>query len=177
MFDNSECTRCTAGQCKRAKKGRRAGKKERVKDGGKRKKRAYRHLFKLTSVRPLSTDFQKCQNVRCRRVFKRLCHVCLTLRPKPQKSDWLEWWRKLSNLTNRTVYQNEVLKTMLTGLTVYGPHFPVSPQPPLAQGVWGLSQRCARSIWLICYRKTSLESSKRRTANVVDNFSKQKMNR
>ena len=38
MFDNFECTRCTAGQCKRAKKGRRAEKKERVKDGGKRKK-------------------------------------------------------------------------------------------------------------------------------------------
>ena len=38
MFDNFECTRCTAGQYKQAKKGRRAGKKELVKDGGKRKK-------------------------------------------------------------------------------------------------------------------------------------------
>ena len=76
MFDNFECTRCTAGQCKRAKKGRRAGKKERVKDGGKRKKkRAYRHLFKLTSVRPLLADFQKCQNERCRRVLKRLPYL------------------------------------------------------------------------------------------------------
>ena len=74
-------------------------------------------FFKLTSVRPLPADFQKCQNVRCRRVFKRLCHVCMTLRAKPQKSDWLKWWRKLPNLTNRTVYQNEVLKTMPTGLT------------------------------------------------------------
>ena len=117
MFDNFECTRCTAGQCKRAKKGRRAGKKSEWKTAGKENKRAYRYVFKLTSVRPLPADLQKCQNVRCRRVFKRLCHVCLTLRAKPQKSDWLKWWRKLSNLTNRTVYQNEVLKKMLTGLT------------------------------------------------------------
>ena len=130
------------------------GKKREWKTAGKEKKRAYRHLFELTSVRPLPADFQKCQNVRCRRVFKRL--PCLF---ESQKRDWLKWWRKLSNLTNRTVYQNEVLKKMLTGLTVYGPYFPVSPQHPLTQGVWGLSQRCARSIWLICYRKTSLESS------------------
>ena len=48
------------------------GKKREWKTAGKEKKRAYRHLFELTSVRPLPADFQKCQNVRCRRVFKRL---------------------------------------------------------------------------------------------------------
>ena len=75
MFDNFECKRCTAGQCKRAK-GRRAGKKrESERRREKKKKRAYRHLFKLTSVRPLPADFQKCQNVRCRRVFKRLPYL------------------------------------------------------------------------------------------------------
>lgn len=36
------------------------------------RKRELVGMFLNTSVRPLPADFQKCQNVRCRRVFKRL---------------------------------------------------------------------------------------------------------
>ena len=156
MFDNFECTRCTAGQCKRAKKGRRAEKKSEWKTAGKEKKRAYRHLFKLTSAHPLPSDFQKCQNVRCRRVFKRL--PCLF----DSASEATKMW--LTEVLTVTVKFNQSYCISEWGIenNAYGPYFSVSPQLPRAQGVFtlkGLSQRCAQSIWLIGYRKTCLELS------------------
>ena len=39
------------------------------------RKRELVGMFLNTSVRPLPADFQKCQNVRCRRVFKRLPYL------------------------------------------------------------------------------------------------------
>ena len=85
--------------------------------------------------------------------FSNACHVCLSLPAKPQKSDWRKCWRRLSNLTNRTVYQTKVLKTMLTGLTSR-----LSPAPTRSRSL-RLESKCARSIWLICYKKTCLESN------------------
>ena len=126
------------------------GKKERVKDGGKRKKRELIGIFlnwpQFAHYPPTSRSVKMCGVGG----FSNACHVCLSLPATPQKCDWLKCWRKQSNLTNRTVYQNEVLQKMLTGLT-----FPSLLSPYSLNGFKaGLSQSCARSIydWLAIER-------------------------
>ena len=132
MFDNFECKRCTAGQCKRAK-GRRAGKKRESERRREKKKRELIGIFlnwpQFAHYPPTSRSVKMCGVGG----FSNACHICLSLPAKPQKCDWLKSWRKQSNLTNRTVYQNEVLKTMLTGLT-----FPSLPSSLALKGfkVW-----------------------------------------